>query len=256
VKPIPKFVLLASMVFLSLAGCDRGGGTVGYGNLTYNATEVFGKSTPALELAKAAGRGDGKEINRLIASGTNVNTVGQHNITPLWWALWTKNYEGFVTLLAKGANPNAQRTEGYPIMYLAADMSDSRFLEAALKHGGDANLPDKRSGWPPLVMAVQNGYKQNVDLLLAAKGDANWQDSISGETLPMVALGARVDYEMAYELLQHGADPTLTAFHGKTLADTIELVSKNASNNNDPWRAKVLEFLKSKGVMASKPANK
>lgn len=243
------------LAILLLSGCDREGGTVGYGNLTYNATEIFGKGTPALELAKAAGRGDVKEVNRLVASGVNVNTAGQHDITPLWWALWKKNYEGFIALLNQGANPNAQHADGYPIMYLAADMNDSRFLEATLNHGGNPNLPG-RGGWPPLVMAVQSGFKTNVDLLLAAKADANWHDSISGETLPMVAIGSRVDYEMAYQLLEHGADPTLKAFHGKTLADTIELVSKNASNNNDPWRAKVIEYLRSKGMTVNNTVGK
>ena len=254
-KCFSLLILLGLSAFLLLSGCNPGGGTVRYGNLTYNATEIFGKGTSALELAKAAGRGDVKGVNRLIASGVNVNTVGQHDITPLWWALWTKNYEGFAALLEKGANPNAQQADGYPIMYLAAEMNDSRFLEAALNHGGNPNLPG-RGSWPPLVMAVQNGFKTNVDLLLAAKADANWHDSISGETLPMVALGSRGDYEMTYQLLQHGADPTLKAFHGKTLANTIELVSKNASNNNDPWRAKVIEYLQSKGMTVKDTVNK
>jgi len=239
---------LLPIVCSLISGCDKGGGTVRHGNLGYNATDIFAAGTQALALAKAAGRGDVKEINRLVSDGVNVNGVGNHDITPFWLAIWIENPEGFEALLNKGANPNAQRADGYPIMYLAANMKDSRFLEAALKYGGDPNLLDKRTGGTPLVMAVQNGYKRNVDLLLAAKGNANWQDSISGETLPMVALGSRVDYEMAYELLQHGADPTLK-MHGYTLADTIALVSRNASNNNDPWRVKVIEFLRSKGVI-------
>ena len=187
--PLLLLLLLATL----LSGCSPGGGTVRRGRLTYNATEVFGASTPALALADAASRGDVEEIGRLIASGVDANTVGQHGITPLWWAGFAKNYEGFTALLSKGANPNAQRSEGYPIMYMIAGMSDARFLEVALKHGGDANLRDSESSQTPLFPAVERGLQRQVDLLLAAKANVNAQDPISGETIPMVAVGSRAD---------------------------------------------------------------
>src|SRR5439155_25844679 len=110
-----KSLAASAVVLLLLScmpGCDGGGGNVRYGSASYNATEVFGDGTAALALAKAAGRGDVKEINRLISEGASVDTVGHHGITPLWWALWAKNYEGFAALLDKGANPNTQRVEG------------------------------------------------------------------------------------------------------------------------------------------------
>src|SRR6266487_4219904 len=91
-KSFAAFALVGVLLVL-VPACERGGGNVQYGSTSYNATEVFGDGTPALALAKAAGRGDVREINRLIAEGTGVNTVGQHGITPLWWALWTKNYQ-------------------------------------------------------------------------------------------------------------------------------------------------------------------
>ena len=94
--------LLSLLLLFWLPGCDKGGGTVQYGSMSYNATEIFGAGTAPLALAEAAGRGDTKEIGRLIADGTGVNTVGQHDITPLWWALWKRNFEGFSALLDKG----------------------------------------------------------------------------------------------------------------------------------------------------------
>ena len=72
----------------------------------------------------------------------------------------------------------------------------------------------------------------------------------------MLAMGARADYKLIYKLFQHGADLTLKDRFGNTLADTIALRSINASNNDDPWRAKVLEILKNKGISASKSINK
>jgi len=246
----PSLAAFGLLLLYFVVGCNNGGDTVRYGSTSYNAREVFGDGTAALALARAAGRGDVKGIDRLIAQGASVNIVGQHEITPLWWALWTKNYEGFSALLARGANPNAQRIEGNPIMILAANLKDARFLAAALKHGGDPNLLDRRTGKPPLYAAVLNGDKECVELLLAAKADVNVQLPVSRETLPMVAIGARADYELAYRLFDSGADPTLKNIDGKTVADTIAFRSVNASNNADPWRKKVLEYLRNKGVNA------
>ena len=200
-----SILALLALAFLSPLGCSKGGGTVKHGSLSYNATEVFGAGTSALTLAEAAGRGDVKAINRQLAADTNIiNTVGKFDITPLWWAAWTENYEGFSALLDRGADPNAQRSDGYPVLILIATRKDSKFLAAALKHGGDPNLRDKKSGETPLCPCITLGYNENTDLLLAAKADVNWQDSISGETLPVMAIGARNDYELVYKLFQNG----------------------------------------------------
>jgi len=92
---------------------------------------------------------------------------------------------------------------------------------------------------------VQNNCKPRIDLLLAAGAGVNVPTPIGRETLPMVAIGASRNYQLVYRLFQAGADPTLKTKNGDTLADYIELASINASNNDDPWRAKVMEYLRS-----------
>jgi len=238
------------MTLLLLLGCQRkGGGTVRHGDLSYNATEVFGAGTPELALAEAAGRGDANEINRLVSAGANVNMICQHEITPLWWAAWNENYEGFSALLDKGANPNAQRKEGLPVMHLIANRDDARLLEAALKHGADPNLRDNRTGETLLFPAIEHGRNAHVELLLAAKADVNAQWPISHLTLPMVAM-SRANYRVIYRLLECGADPFVKAASGSTLATYIE---KESLNIDDPWRTKVIEFLKGKGIVVKEP---
>ena len=202
-------------------------------------------------LAEAAGCGDVKQIKRIAATGADINSVGQDGMTPLWWAAWTRNYDGFWALLELGANPNAQITNAPPVMHLIADMNDSRFLSAALKHGGDPNFRKHSSGMTPIFPAVLHGYEKQIELLLDAGADPNTQLLVSGQTLPMEALGASRDYKLVYRLFQKGADPRRKDVHGKTLADTIALVSVNASNNDDPWRKKVLEFMQAKGMSVS-----
>lgn len=133
-------------------------------------------------------------------------------------------------------------------MHLIANMKDARLMEAALKHGGDPNLRDHQSGETPLFRAVQNDYKQQVELLLSAKPDLNIQTTVSHWTVTMVAIASRADYHLTYRLVEAGANATLKAEDGRTLADIIETRSINASNNDDPWRKKVLDYLNNKGV--------
>lgn len=255
-NPSAAHMLIWVICVFLLTGCDGGGGTIRHGALSYNATDVFGESTPALLLAKAAGRGDVKEINRLVAEGADVNAVGKHEITPLWWAAWASDLQGFTALLEKGANPNAQRKDGVPLMHLLTWMKRPEFLEAALKNRGDANLRDLRTGETPLFPAIVKRRSAQIELLFAAKADVNARELREGETLPMTLIAARVDYEFAYRLFQMGADPALKTKSGSNIADYIELRSQHASNNSDPWRAKVLEYLRSKGVTPAKPAVK
>jgi ankyrin repeat protein len=132
-------------------------------------------------------------------------------------------------------------------MIFIAAFSDHRFLEAALKHGGNPNLKDTESGEVPLFRAMLFGYQRNIDLLLAAKADVNAQLPISGYTLPMAAM-ERADYHLVYRLFEAGSDPALTGKGVGNIADTIIIRSVHASNNNDPWRKKVLEYLAIKGV--------
>src|SRR5689334_20791617 len=120
-KYLRASILVAMAGLLAFSACQRGGGTVRHGSLSFNASEVFGAGTPELALAQAAGRGDVKQIGRFAATGDSVNSVGQHGITPLWWAAWTRNYDGFLALLELGANPNAQTTNAPPVMHLIAD---------------------------------------------------------------------------------------------------------------------------------------
>jgi uncharacterized protein len=187
----------------------------------------------------------------LVAARSNANAVGNHGITPLWWAARADNYEGFAALLENGANPNAQRSDGLPVMHLIvhSDDDDPRFLEAALKHGGNPDLRDTRSGETPLFPAILFKHKRQIELLLAAKADVKAQTPIDDLTLPMVVITSSANYELAYRLLERGADPTVKTKTGLTLAGLIELNAITSNNPNDPWRKKVIELLRSKGVL-------
>jgi ankyrin repeat protein len=247
-----RYALIA-MVFLFGCGCSRGGGTIRHGNLSYKAENVFSAEPSTLKLAKAAGRGDVAEITRLISDGAKVNTFGENEITPLWWAAWARNFDGFNALLEKGGDPNAQRSAGLPLMHLVAQIPDVRFLAAALKHGGNPNTVDQMSGVTPLYNTVTFHLEEHTTLLLASGANINVQLPLSGWTLLMQAIGSNGDYKLVYQLLQKGADYTLKTKEGKTLADVVRTRAIAPNSDQYIWREKVLEYLRSKGVKVDRP---
>lgn len=226
--------------------------TIRQGALTYNVVDVFGNA-PALPLARAAARGDTTEVKRLVATGVDPNTVGQHDITPLWWAAWAENLDGFKALLEAGANPNFRRPDGFSLMSLVTRMKDPRFLELVLKHGGDPNFREAKSSKTPLFETVMfsDGGRQR-ELLLQAGADLNAQDVV-GWTPMIEAIAARGDYRLVWDFLQRGADYRIKTNNQKTLADFIGTAGIIPHSEQSRWREKVIEFLRAKGVEAHPP---
>ena len=237
-------------IIMAIQGCMNEHETVRQGRLTYNVVDVF-EETPAIALARAGARGDAAEIKRQIAAGVDPNTVGKYDITPLWWAVWTQNLRGFKTLLESGANPNVRRPE-FSIMILAAGTEDARFLELALKHGGDPNFRDVNPVRMPIFESMLMDSTRHRELLLQAGADINAQNEV-GDTPMMKAIGTSADYKFVWECLQRGADYRIKTFNNKTLADSISTCHINPDDDRYLWREKVIEFLKSKGIEAHRP---
>jgi ankyrin repeat protein len=253
-RPVNVAPLVATAVVavaIVFSGCHRGGGTIRRGDLSYDCAETFAADASVLALAEAAGRGDAATVRKLATTDSKANAVGKHGITPLWWAAWANNYEGFAALLEIGASPNVQRAEGLPVMHLVIRTADddTRFLEAALKHGGDPNLRDPHTGETPLFSAILFKHSRQIDLLLGSGADVKAQNPIDDMTLLMAAMSSSANYELVYRLLERGADPKVKTKTGLTLAGLIELNAISSDNVKDPWRKKVIDLLRSKGVV-------
>lgn len=248
------WLFLTGAVFL-LKSCSGNGETIRHGTLSYNVVEIFDAEPRVLALARAAGRGDIREIKRLASLGVNPNSEGKSGITPLWWAAWADNYDGFRALLEFGADPNAVPATGPSVMIVIAELNQPKFLRAALNHGGNPNISDNDSGNTPLLRTVLLGRSEQTKMLLDAGADINVQRPITGATLPMIAIGASGDYELVYDLLQRGADYRLKTAAGRDLAYFIS--SRAIAPNSEAyiWREKVMEFLRSKGVLVERPSH-
>lgn len=242
-------ILAAFVLCMLFSSCgDRRGREVRHGQLTFSVTDVFPEHSESLGLALAASRGDHAKIKRSLTNGAKINLPGKYGITPLWWAAWAENFDGFSALLENGANPNASGPEKLPVMHLVTQLNEARFLQAALKHGGNPDALDKLNGNTLLVRAVLLGRHEHFEVLLLAGANINARERVSGRSLPMIAIDAGNDYELVFRLLKLGSDYLAKDNRGNSLADVLAHSSIARSSVSDIWRVKVMDYLNERGV--------
>lgn len=246
-------VLICFMVLLgNLSGCSAD-------DANHQVKEYF--SDPQVRaLVMAADDGDVKKIDQLVASGVDVNSRGKDGITPLIWAIYHQKKAGYQALLKHGADPNLQvqdgRYKGDSAMETAAQLRDSSYLKLALEHGGNPNLVDSTSSdyYTPLFSAIFGGRKENVELLIRNGANIDFKiDGFNDHTPLAFAMGTN-EYEIAYMLLQAGANYKLVdqtgpnKGHNSFVWDLEHPGSLDSSSDAYKWRAKVIEFMNAHGV--------
>jgi hypothetical protein len=175
----------------------------------------------ALALANASERGDANEVRRLIKDkgvDPDVEFAKRDGIPLLAWPLRTRSVEGLRAMLDNGADPNArqvQEIDGKPFrfnnaMIYAVRLEDPAFLHLLLKHGGDPNTRSS-GGESLLFQAFINGNQwKNVQQLVEAGANVNENNLGKADTV-LSWYTARGGFDAAYWLLEHGADPTISA---------------------------------------------
>ncbi len=197
-----------------------------------------------IELAVAAREGNLARVDELIAEGVDVNAVGKQGMTPLLWTL-LKGKKGFEHLLKHGANPNYTMPNGDSVIYLAAEIPDSYYLETALAYGGDPNYFDPSLHRTVIFSAIIAYQIKNVEILIRSGTDLNFKDG-SGST-PLMMAASLNSYDITYLLLEAGADFTITN-NGKTIVYPLENNGIDPNNRLYEWRQKVIAFLRERGV--------
>ncbi|AXE31276.1 ankyrin [Chromobacterium phragmitis] len=219
----------------------------------------------ALELARAAVKGDAARIRELVAQGADVNHQEEGAAPLLMWPICANNVDGFHALLEVGANPNlltrghgkgsgvgldlkedgSEVRTGFTTMTLAAATANSEFLKLALQYGGDPNFPTEISGAlpaPPLFSAAYYGLLENVKILVAGGADINRQDRIEKTlTAASLAIAAQRRYDIAYWMLDNGFVNDL-----QVLGSFAE--SSFPNEKWQPWKEKLINALREKGV--------
>ena len=209
------------------------------------------------KLAEAAADGNTLAMSRSLAAGVNVNARGNYGMTYLIWAVLQRNKPSVQFLLENGADPNLQLAEGSELdeigagagnsaMSLAAMLEDSWFLRAMLKHGGNPSLVNSTRSHTPIFSAMFSMRSENAKVLIQAGTNLNWQDC-DGMTAFMQAAAIN-EYELAYVMLEEGADPTIKNRWGNTVVYFINLSVGRSLPEGTRWREKLVEKLQSKGI--------
>ena len=164
-------------------------------------------------LLYAAMSGDLDTVRILASAGADVNETAADGTTPLivtlqrgieeglWRLPGGRNQHVAAYLLDRGADPNLSEA-GYTALHVASATGQHDAVEALLEHGADANDTQL---WMP---------QRFINAMIP--GDAylttGWVSQI-GAT-PFMLAAKSVDVRMMRLLLEHGADPLLTADGG------------------------------------------
>jgi ankyrin repeat protein len=183
----------------------------------FRATDHFqGK---ALALAQAVDRKDAAAIHHLIKDeGVYPDAIfDQANMPMVAWPVINGNLDGLRLLLDNGVNPNARkmmplRERGKAgednAMIFAAGLADQRFLKLLLARGGDPNTMNSNDEQLTFT-ATHHHHWPNVQLLIESGADINQPlYTTDGYNTVLNWYTKYGDFEEAYWLLQHGADPT------------------------------------------------
>ena len=181
--------------------------------------------------ARAIRAGNARGLERMIAGGLDVNARGREGMDLLKWSMGRFCLECFETLLEHGADierPPAGEYTGkigqlwlMPVMELAAIFNDPAYLASLLRHGGDPNAFDVYGSVQIINEAIMHDRIENVRVLVEAGADINAR-ARGSMTTPLHTAVTVGKYEIAYYLLEQGADPMLQNKMGNSVIDNFK----------------------------------
>ena len=245
---------LTLLGLLLLNGC--GGDSPDQSKPSENRSDSVGNTTE-LTLIEAAAAGDLKAVEKLLASGVDVNKQTDDKSTALHLAAQEGHFEVARRLIEAGADINAkddinqtprdrarfwkqdkilELLESNSILEAARE-GDLQTVEAQLESGVDVNQANP-SGDTPLTYAAFMGHLKIVDLLLEKGADVN-ANGLAGWTALHLA-AQRGHEKIVQQLIAKGAKInalTEEGFGGTPLdvtdAKLAELLRKNGAKTAD-----------------------
>jgi len=171
-----------------------------------------GTFPPSDSIIEAARRGDVVELKRLLEQGADVNSSRGDGMTALHFAAERGDGEVVRILLQAGADVAAGTRIGhYTPLHLASRGGYVAVATSLLETGADARATTTNSGSTPLHLAASSagGGAELIALLAEHGADVNAREVSSGQT-PLMFAAEEGGAEIAAELLERGADPTVT----------------------------------------------
>jgi uncharacterized protein len=209
------------------------------------AAEIFGDS-PVTELVQALLRVDAVTAGRLIDAGADINASGRNEVTPLLFLIADQNVEGVELALKLGADPDltAQGIDS-PLYYAVQTFTGDALLKILIAAGADVEKASSlgrlnyvesleslvmyagfahrsqhlRFTAPAAFPARPGGRIEALWWLLENGGNVNAL-SAGGSSL-LFAASRRGHFDVAYELLERGANPLTRAPGSLSFAEWV-----------------------------------
>jgi len=210
-------VLLAIALLGTFTGCGTMSGGQDEASEGENAsTNVSVKNDSTADrptaLMLAAAEGDLSELQDLVDSGSNVNTLTPEG-TALTYAVEKNQQISALYLMSVGANPNKGFASGdTSLLMTAAQRADNRVVKALLAAGADVNYADSQ-GQSAIALASYKGHLTTVKTLLKAGADVNVTPE--GKSL-LMHIVKNNDLLLAQVVIAAGADVNFSDESGNT----------------------------------------
>ena len=176
--------------------------------------------------------GSAAMIGTLLDAGDDANAVLAETLeTVLMLTSKTGNADAVRLLLDRGAEVNATQARDFSALMFAAAEGHANVIELLIERGANAaattiasTKPERRpaGGMTALLFAARQGHMEAVRELLA--GGADVDQSSADQTSPLLIAVLNGHYDMAYLLLENGADPSAADVNGRgALYSAIDL---------------------------------
>lgn len=179
-------------------------------------TATMAEAAPALLAAAENGRT--AEVERLIASGADLEARDAQGRTALLLAVAGNHVAMAKALLAGGASPNTQAANRDTPWLLAGASGRTEIVAAMLPLQPDLSLRN-RYGGNALIPACERAHVETVKLLLTSGIDVNHVNDLGWTCLVEIVIlgdGGPRHQEVAKLVLAAGADPSLADKDGVT----------------------------------------
>lgn len=172
-----------------------------------------GKVAMAIGLNAAIARKDLASVEKLVASGYEVNVRDENSNTPLKLAIETGSMEIVKYLIGKGADVNLAGFPDDSPMQCAVSRQDAGIMDLLKAHGADLNYMNA-FGSCPLFNALIHSNKNAFNFLIANGADPNIR-GYDGKT-PLIYAAESGMSDAVDMLISLGCDVNAVSVHGLT----------------------------------------
>lgn len=200
------------------------------------------------KLLETIQNGDELTAQKLISNGLSLDTIGEQNITPLFWLLINEDRKAAQLALDLGANPNFPDGLGRtPVRYFATSIFTD-WLKMILAAGGNPNEIGDRQ--PVLFEAVgTKNAMENLKALISYGADVNLKDKKGRNSVLCAAMFD--EFDQALYLAKQGANIDVKSNSIGDLVDMINDAIVEATDEGKKTPQNVLNlkiFMEQRGI--------